>query len=183
MQRVASITTTLLPATAFSEIVLVEIFVRAVPGAQIAPTEIGGDDIDIICFFHDAEVDGDIRTKGIDMFEGLFFRRGIELILIGGEDIVHFGEMLFEGLNDVLYLPDKDPRIPEKVPAGEKGLSEFEIRLLRKGLHLVHIVRHRLLLMLDIAIAGIGVGGFDAEGDKGIMLIHESCERLPGKPW
>ena len=40
-----------------TKVVFIHIFPGAVPGAQIAPAESGGDQVNIICFFHYAKID------------------------------------------------------------------------------------------------------------------------------
>lgn len=68
--------------------------------------------------------------------------------------------------------PQEYARVPEKLAGGDKHLSQFEVGLLGKGLHLADIALCRFSY-LYVAIACLGPRGGDTECQQGVVAVYE----------
>src|SRR5690606_15680881 len=85
-------------------------------------------------------------------------------------DLMHFRQESLKRRNDCLNVPDKDPRVPEKVTAPDKSLGQFQIRFFGKGLYLMEIIVQLVLRILDVTVTGIGAGRNNPQGEQYVCL-------------
>ena len=76
---------------------------------------------------------GALRVYG---FNYSFFLAGIQLVFFGKEKLVHLRHVLMKSVDNSLYAPDENTRIPDKITAFKKLLCKGQFRFLCKRLDL-----------------------------------------------
>ncbi len=157
--------------------------IKGVPGPQVAPSEIYGLDEDIVGLLHDGVVDGDGGGAGESLVDKTLLA-GSGVSGVGGvEYVADFGAIFAEGVQDGLRRPDEDAGVPEKLAAVEKHLGHLQVGFLREGLHLSNArPSFHAGTLLDIAVAGVGVGGLNAECQQSGAVFHEVESFRDGLP-
>ena len=146
------------------------------PSAEIAPTERGGTHIDIVGFFHDGVVDGDVFAGGEVLCNGGALLGGVvdgQQLLKNARDA---GRVDTEGVDDGGNAPHKNAGVPKIARLFQVTLRGGEIGLFAEAVDGIDIALARggiAEVGLDVAIAGGGTIGMDAEGDNGVGL---GCE-------
>lgn len=160
-----------------------EVTGEGVPGAEVVPGEVAIGDDDILGVFEQGEVDGDAFYLGVFGGQGAGEAGGtggggFEPAVAG---LVHGGLMRLEALGD----GDKGPDEHAGVPAVLSGLEVFEggvvIGLLLEPFGAVEdgfvgfgaLGRRERGADTDIAVAGGGFGGLDADGDDDLAAAGE----------
>ena len=145
--------------------------------------EVGGHHHDALALLHDAVVDGDGGAVGEDAGQRLLVAGGAERLLDGVELLAQHRHGPADLLEDDVGAEDEDARVPEVVAVGQVARRGDHVRLLDEALHLVGLVagRHPRLALalplagqprpdLEVAVAGLGGVGPDADGDDVPLL-------------
>src|SRR5687768_2075025 len=93
-------------------LVFLHIFPGAVPCSKVAPLKAGWNNIYIVRFLHNAVVDGNILALAEYFFNGNTFSHCMESIFITVEQVIHFRQVLFKRVQDILYLPYEYAGVP-----------------------------------------------------------------------
>ena len=101
---------------------------------------------------------------------------GVELLGADVEACRNVRQMATDGLQNGVDVPDEEARVPEELAAVHEDLRQLAVGLFGEGLDLDEVTL-TFVAALDVAVARLGSGGFDAEGDQSAMLGHE-VERL-----
>ena len=146
------------------------------PGAEVAPSEGRGAHIDVVGFFHDGIVDGDVFAVGKFPGDGGALLRSV----VEGEEIfedARNGRRIdAEGIDDGGNTPNEDAGVPEIIGLCHIALRSGQIGLFAKTVDGVDVLLARggiAEVGLDVAVAGGGAIGVDAERDDGVGLGGE----------
>ena len=105
---------------------------QAAPGAEVAPSEVGGADEDLLRLLHDGVVDGDVLALRIDLVDDALLVGCAEHGAYAVEDLGYVGLIDAEGIDDGGCAPNEDARVPEEVFLFQVGLRHLALRLLVK---------------------------------------------------
>src|SRR6266487_6538084 len=81
--------------------------------------------------------------------------------------------MLMQFRQNRLYFPDKDARVPDIMAIVEIALRRRQVRLLYEAFSRKRLVPMSLTDLIgeaDVAVAGLGRGGLDADGDEASLF-------------
>ena len=73
-------------------------------------------------------------------------------------------------LADGVDVPHEDAGVPVVVAGREVLLGGGEVGLFLEGFHLIYLVHVRGVGSGDVAVAGLGAAGLDADGDDGFLV-------------
>ena len=74
-----------------------------------------------------------------------------------------------DGSADGVDVPHEDTGVPVVVASREVLLGGGEVGLLLEGFHLIYLVNVRGVGSGDVAVAGLGATGLDADGDDDFL--------------
>jgi len=127
--------------------VLVGIFVQRTPRAEVAPREQCRYHIYFVMVFHDAVVDADIWTFGIDGVDELGLAVGIIDVHALRKERVDFRLKFLKRLCDSIDIPNENARVPEKLAAFEESLRHLEVWLFGEELHPCYLVDSKRIVV------------------------------------
>ena len=144
---------------------------QRIPSADVAPAEVGGQHVHVIGLFHHAVVDTDVAAARVGFANEGFL---VGCAQRGRAFVEHFGNITQAGVKSSqnhIGAPHEQAGVPQKVAAFHKHLRQLQIRLFGEGFHLVQLAAGQALVVhvLNVAVAGIGPRGLNAERDKHIV--------------
>ena len=155
------------------------------PRAKIAPSEVGGQDIDLLGFLHDSVVDGDRRTKRELTIDGFLLLGGP----INGHHVLEYSRNVRSidtyGVDNSGNAEKEDAAVPEEVLTTDITFGRSYVGLLVEGIHTEHltIAGTRLAeIRLDVAITCLRTCRVHAKREYGIGLDRERQGRLDDTP-
>ena len=162
-----------------------EEFVDGGPGADVAPTDFGGDyenfgsSLVARGGLEDGVVDGDAFEFGIDFFKLGFVGTFAD---VGGESFeggIRFGKEIFQVFEKGGDAPEKHAGVPMKIAGGNVLFGEFELGFFGEAANSVErkfVGREGFTHAFDVAEAGVGSRGRNAE-DNDAAGIFRDLER------
>ena len=152
-------------------------FAEGGPASDVEPLDGHGDGGDVGGFFHDGEVDRHLGEGGIDGVEDFLLARGVPGVGDLHEATVGFGEVLFELVEDGFGFPDEHAGVPGVLAGGDVLFGDFFLGFFFEGLDFEDAgAVGEFGAALDVAEAGGGEGGGDAEGDEGFGVFVDGVE-------
>ena len=160
-----------LPYAGVAVFVLLKVLAQGVPRTKVAPAKVGGNDEDFFCVLKDGVVHADGFARGEGLVDSLLLLRGVEHGQEVFEDFSHGGLINAEGVDNGRNAPNEDARVPQIAGVLDVGFSGFEVGFFLECLHAENRASARRAIghvAFDVAVAGFGARGLDAEGDDGI---------------
>ena len=162
--------------------VVLEVAAERSPRAKIIPLKGAVGDDDVLRVFHKGVVNGDLLEAGIFLGENF-----VKLCWVGGNfepalaGFVHLGLMLLQSFGDCDKRPDEHTGVPTVLAAVEVLEGAIEIRFfdelfgaIEGGFVRLHALRRRQRFAnVNVAVAGSGLGGLDADGDNGLAAAGQ----------
>ena len=140
------------------------------PTTQVAPSKLGGKSEDVFRLLHYGVVDAYLFAGGEESAYHFFLLVGVEGI---GHLIHDGGKVGLEGADgsaDGVDVPHEDASIPVVVAGDKVLLGCLMVWLFLEGFHLIYLVNVRGLGSGDVAVAGLGATGLDADGDDDFLV-------------
>lgn len=123
--------------------------------------------------FHDAEVYGDIGASREVLINELFLLDCSIHIFAGGQFGSQLGQQGFVCLDDGIYVPHEQTRVPIEFSTFHEYFCQFQFGLFSEGFYLVEIITGGFGY-LYIAISGFRTVGLDAECQQIVRLGTKS---------
>jgi len=149
-------------------------FVEGAPGTDVAPAHIHRHQGDIVRFFHEAVIQGDAGEFIVSRGQGCRRDLGANSL----QPLMEVGEVSGHRLQEHVPAEKEDAAVPVIAASLQKSLGPGELRLLDEGRGFQAPGRQGLA-GLEVAIAGVGAGGGDTEGDQ-ITGLGQRCALIQG---
>ena len=115
--------------------ILLRNLAKAAPGAQVAPSEAGRKDEDVLSFLQDGIVDGYVGAVGkLTVYDGLLTlctQVGKDAL----EDVCYGGFIDTEGVDDGRDVPDEEAGIPVEIVLHHILAGGLQVGLLAEAIH------------------------------------------------
>ena len=150
------------------------------PRAQVAPSEVGREDVDLFGLLHHSIVDTDAWTLGEAAVDDALLFRGAIDVLQAFEDFRYLGGIYAQCIDDGGDAEDEDAAVPEVVRETDIALGSLQVGLLAEGVDTIYLAvacAGRAEVGLNIAVARLGARGFHAERHDAVALGSEAQSR------
>ena len=158
-------------------VVLWAYIVERAPCAEVGPADaVNTEHRHIVGLFKHGVVDGNALACGVNLFDELLFLVGAVDAFALTELRRHLGGVVVECLDNGSGTPEEDAGVPVKLATIHKHLRQLQVGLFGECFHHGEIAVD-FTPLLNVAVAGFGVGGFHAKGEQRVVVL-DKLERL-----